>query len=699
MKFLQDWISDFVDVSAAGGTAGVRRLLEQAGLPVEAVLESTEGPVLDVEITPNRPDAMSHRGLAREIAAMSGIPEWDLSARRAEPESEGEPAEQLTSVVIQVPRLCRRFGARLVNRIQNGPASERVRRRIAAIGGKPISTAVDATNYALWDLGQPLHAFDFDRLAGGLLIVRKARRGETLVTLDGLERTLEATDLVVADSDRAVSLAGIMGGLETAVTERTRNVLIEGAWWDPVTIRRTARRLGMHTDASHRFERGADVEAIPGALRLAAHLILESAGGSVAPGLLDARGAALRVRRTSLRLSRLRSIAGDSRLTLEFAAEALTRLGFETERRGKHLSVSIPLFRQDVRREDDLIEEVLRVYGYDNLPSRLPPTTGGGSHLEPLRIAEERLSDLAAAAGLYETISFPFAEPAEEAPFGAWLSASGATSGTLVLANPLDEGRPALRATLLPGILDALSRNVRHGQRDAGLFEIGRTFARDGRPEAPESFESRRMAFAFGGEARSHWSAPPAERPGDFFDAKGMLERLLHPWIAPEALRWTPLEGEGFSRGAASVVRTPAGQVLAVVGRVAEGERDRRKLPDPVFTSEILVEAIPLGAGPPRFQSYSLFPPVQADLSFGHPRELAWGEVETFLRSAGIGDLESFRLLDRYEGPAATDAGGVKTTVRLTFRSPERTLEQEEINRRVHDVSDALRARFGVSFG
>ncbi|MGH9367943.1 MAG: phenylalanine--tRNA ligase subunit beta, partial [Thermoanaerobaculia bacterium] len=403
MKFSLEWLNDHVDVAAAGGAGGVRRLLEQAGLPVDSAEESGGDTVLEVEITPNRPDAMGHRGLAREIAAMAGLALRSDSHLETTPLSAGESVEQLTSVVNQVPRLCRRFGVRLLRGVVNGPSAEAVRSRLSRLGAKPISSAVDATNYGLWDTGQPLHAFDFDKLAGGLLIVRKARKGERLVTLDGVERELSSGDLAVADAERAVSLAGIMGGLDTAVTEETKNVVLEAAWWDPLTVRRTSRRLGMHTDASHRFERGADLESIPGALDLAARLILEASGGILAPGLLDARGAPFRVRRATLRLSRLRELSGDDRLTLEFAEEALRRLEFSAQRRGKHLTVSIPLFRLDVRREEDLIEEVLRVWGYQNLPSRLPPATGAGGYLEPLREVEEGAADTAAACGLFET--------------------------------------------------------------------------------------------------------------------------------------------------------------------------------------------------------------------------------------------------------------------------------------------------------
>jgi phenylalanyl-tRNA synthetase beta chain len=699
MKFSLEWLADFVDVEAVGGADGVRRLLDQAGIPIESVEAHGADTILEAEITPNRPDAMGHRGLAREIAAMSGRPLLDVSARYAEPEASGQTNEQLTSVVIQAPNLCRRFGARLVRGVGARPATEPVLRRLAAIGAKSISAAVDATNYALWDTSQPLHAFDFDRLAGGILFVRKARKGEKLVTLDGVERVLESSDLVVADAERAVSLAGIMGGLDSAVTGATKNVLLEGAWWDPATIRRTARRLGMHTDASHRFERCADLEAIPGALNLAARLLVAAAGGTVAPGLLDAHGNLFRVRRTALRLARLRLLSGDNRLGLDFAEEALGRLGFTTERKGKRLAVAIPLFRADVRREDDLVEEVLRVYGYDHLPSRLPPSAGAGEIKEPLRRVEDRLSDTAAAQGLFETVNYPFVDrDGEEAPFGDWLRLTGTALEPLAIANPLDASRRHLRATLLPGLLDAVGRNLRHGASEVALFEVGRAFGAPGESDTPESYESRRFAFALAGDRRAHWSTPEKLRPSDFYDAKGLVETLLEAWVAPSDLEWKPARVDAFIEGAAATVEARSGGLLGVAGLVAGPERERRGLTAAVFAGELLVAAIPAGDRPFRFVESPALPAITADLTFAQPKDLAWDELADFVRGRGLEHLEAFRCLDRYEGPGV-DAGKVKTTVRLTFRSAERTLEQEEVNRQVRRLADELARRPGIALG
>ena len=698
MKFALEWLSDFVDTAAAGGPAGVRSLLDRAGFPVESVEGEGATTILDVEITPNRPDAMSHRGLAREIAAMAALPLLPLPPGEGRGEG-GAPATDLASITIEVPRLCRRFGARVVSGISGAPSPERVRARLTASGGKSISAAVDATNYVLWETGQPLHAFDLDKLAGRRIVVRKARRGEKLVTLDGIERTLDPADIVVADAERAVSLAGVMGGLDTAVTASTKNVLLEAAWWDPPSIRRTSRRLGLHTDASHRFERGADPEAIPQALDRAAEILLSSAGGTLAAGWIDARGAAWKTRRAALRLSRLKLLAGTEDLAIDFAAEALARLGFVLGKKSKQrVAVTVPSWRPDVSIEDDLVEEILRVYGYDRLPSRLPPATRPGGHLEPLRVVEERLTDAAAAAGLFESMSAPFVDRrSDEGSFAAWLAAAGSASEPLSLANPLDAGKPDLRSTLLPGLLDAAARNIHRGQRDVALFEVGRVFDRPGDPDEPATFESRRFAFALSGETRAHWSASGPRGRADFFDAKGLVESLLSSWLDPAELVWTPFPCESFGSGACALVTSRSGETIGVVGLVSRAEREKRKLDEDVFAGELRVEAIP-AARAARFEPFSSFPPVAADLSFAHDKTTSWSVIREAVRAANPADLESVRVVDRYEGPGVPE-GRVKTTIRLLFRSPERTLEQERVNGEVRRLADELTTRLGVIFG
>jgi len=701
LKFSLEWLSEFVDTAAAGGPEGVHALLDRAGFPVESTEGEGASTILDVEITPNRPDVMSHRGVAREIAAMASLPFSSPPGHaggKGQGEGGGAHVTELTSITIEVPRLCKRFGARVVSGISSAQAPARARARLSAIGSKPISAAVDATNYVLWETGQPLHAFDLDKLAGRRIVVRKARKGEKLVLLDGVEYTLEPADIVVADAERAVSLAGVMGGLDTSVTASTKNILLEAAWWDPPSIRRTSRRLGLHTDASHRFERGADPEAIPDALDRAAAIVIESAGGALAPGWIDARGAAWKVRRAALRLSRLRLLAGTEEIDIEFAASALERLGFVLGKKSRtRVAVTIPSWRPDCSIEDDLVEEALRVYGYDRLPSHLPPATRPGGHLEPLRVVEERLADSAAAAGLFESMSAPFVNrKTDEGAYAAWLAEAGSGPEPITLSNPLDDSKPDLRSTLLPGLLDAAARNVHHGQREVALFEVGRVFDRAGDPDEPASFESRRFAFAISGETRTHWSSSGAKGRADFFDAKGLTESLLSPWVDPAELAWSPFSCDAFGSGAAALVKSASGHTLAVVGLVSRAEREKRKLDEDVFASEIRVDAIP-AARPARFEAFSSFPPIEADLSFGNDKKTSWSRIRETVLAAKPSDLESVRVVDRYEG-AGVGEGRVKTTIRLVFRSSGRTLEQDEVNREVRRVADELVARLGVTF-
>ena len=461
----------------------------------------------------------------------------------------------------------------------------------------------------------------------------------------------------------------------------------------------TSRRLGLHTDASHRFERGADPEAIPEALDRAAATLLASAGGALASGWIDARGAAWKTRRSTLRLARLRLLAGTEDIDLEFAAKALERLGFLLGKRSRtRLAVTVPSWRPDVSIEDDLVEEVLRIHGYDRLPSRLPPAIRPGAHLEPLRLVEERLADAAVSAGLYENMSAPFTDrAADEAPYAAWLRAAGSAQEPVSLANPLDAGKKDLRSTLLPGLLDAAARNVHRGQREVTLFEVGRVFDRAGDPEEPATFESRRFAFALAGEIRGHWSSSGVRARTDFFDAKGLAERLLSAWLDPGELVWTPFSCEAFGTGAAALVQSASGDTLGVVGLVSRSEREKRKLDEDVFAGELRVEAIP-PARPARFEPYSAFPPIEADLSFSQEKGLAWSRIRDAVEQAKPADLESVRVVDRYEGLGVPE-GRVKTTIRLIFRSPSRTLEQDQVNREVRRVGDELALRLGVTFG
>jgi phenylalanyl-tRNA synthetase beta chain len=707
LRFSLDWIGDYVDVAAAGGPAGVHAALNMAGIEVGAIEPAGGDTALDADVTPNRPDAMSHRGIARDLAAARAIPFTADLPRHVPPREEGEPVEALARLTVEAPERCRRFGLRVVRGTRAESSDEGLQRRFRVIGLSPINALVDATNFSLWDIGQPLHAFDADRVRGRHLIVRLARAGERLVLLDGTEIMLDPDDVVVADEDRALSLAGVMGGLESAISESTTDVLLEAAWWDPASIRRTARRHGLHTDASHRFERGADAEAIPTGLAIAARQILGAAGGRLAPGLLEARSRGTAPKHVSLRLSRLRGLIGEPSLTLDRAAEILVRLGFSVAEGGEgRIEAAVPSWRPDVALEEDLIEEVARIHGYDRIPSALPdagalrprflesPDPAG--HRSGREI-EDRACDAAREAGLFEAVSYPFS-PGEawEAPFGNLLEADPFAGEPLRIANPLDQGRPWLRRLVLPGLLESASRNFRNGARSIALFEAGRVWDRDGRGGDAPAYEGRHLAFVLAGDAAESWDRPA--RPYDVFDARGILDRILGTFPetgGPDAFGYEPAQAPAFARGAALEARSPGGRRVAAAGRLAEAVQDQHRLPQSTVAGEIDLQALAARRGATEFRPFSEYPAVDIDVTIAHRADLAWSRMEAEIRRANLANLVELRYANRFSG-GTVEPGWVKSTISLRFRSMERTLSQEEVLAERERLVSILRRTFEV---
>jgi phenylalanyl-tRNA synthetase beta chain len=706
VRFSLDWLGDFIDVGAAGGAEKISEALNLAGIEIGAVEPFGEDIVLDADITPNRPDAMNHRGLAREVAAARSLPLRDVSRRYSDPESSGQDVSSVARVTIEVPERCHRFAARLIRGTRAAASLPRLVRRLSAIGLHPINVLVDATNAALWDVGQPLHAFDYDRVSGHRLIVRQARSGERLTTLDGVERTLDPEDVVVADERGALSLAGVIGGVESAISETSRNVLLEAAWWDPVAIRRTARRHGLHTDASHRFERGADIEAIPLALAFAARRILEAGGGTLCPGTIDQYPLPFAARTVRLRVARLRGLSGVPTLDGAAASAILSRLGFTVDRRGEEILAHVPSWRPDIVLEEDLIEEVVRIFGYDRVPSLLPPAGASGprysdateEELSP-REVEMRAAEAARQAGLSEAIDFPFSpgEPWEE-KFDNLLEVSPFASRPLRVANPLDQTRDALRRLLLPGLLESASRNAGVGSRSTALYETGRVWDRcgdapDGSPGDSPAYESRHLAFVLAGEAPQFWDRPP--RIFDYFDGRRVVERILAEFCGGPEMSFAPLACDAFVSGAGASVTDARGRRVGAFGVLSDAARALAHLSAGIVAGEIDLGALSPQRAKPRFAPFSPYPPVDVDLTLAHAADLPWAALAGEIREARLPNLESFGYRVRYTGSGVPE-GVAHSTVSLRFRSAERTLSQEEVNRERDRLVAALEQKFGV---
>ncbi len=688
MRFSYSWLASYLPGPAPDPKALSDRLTA-VGFIVEGVEGSGTATVYDVEITANRPDAMNHRGLAREAAVAMDRAFAEPAA--APPPEAATPADARARVFVEEPALCPRYSARVIEGIRVLPASAALRERLAALGSGAISAPVDATNHVLWDIGQPLHAFDLDTLAKGsdglpTIVVRRAKAGETLVTLDGVTRTLTAQHLVIADAEKPVALAGVMGGLATAISPTTTRVLLEGAHFEPRAVRRTARSLGMHTDASHRFERGTDPEMTRDGLDRAARIILADCGGALCRGTIDARADAPPVRAGTLRLSRLAAFLGMD-IPAPRALEILAALGFSPGRAGDAIRVTVPSWRIDVACEEDLIEEVIRCEGYDRLPETLPRPYAP-ARPRPSALVADRARDLLAGLGLLECQTYSFVAASENLPFE-----SAAPGSPVVIENALGEPFTTMRATPVIGLLQSARHNVRRGQKDLALFEVGKSFGWN--PEKREEIsaeektgdgriiERERVGILLAGARRRHWSVEVEERE-DFFEGAGIAEALMKglglgepraPITFKENLRFSSFLAAG--RAADVFV---SGELAGWVGVLEPSLAASWDLTDPVV-ADLDLDA--LGALLPEpaasVELPTRFPGSEVDITVTHGVTTAWKTLEAATRAEAPPELTTVEAKGRYRGPGVPD-GFVKTTLTLRFGSTLRSLSREDVN-------------------
>ena len=466
MKISPRWVREFVELAVDD-----RRLAEDltgVGIAVEGISGSGANTLFEMEIGTNRPDAMNHYGVAREAAAIYDLPLKQFSVLSSQ-FSAKSARDAPFPIQVEEPQLCPRFSARVIRGTQVKPSPAKIAHRLQLLDQRPISNAVDATNYVLWEIGKPTHVFDMDLLEGGKLVIRKAKDGEKLKTLDGVERTLTSEDLVVADAKKPVGLAGVMGGFDTMITDKTRNILIESAWWDPLTVRKSSRRHGLHTDASHRFERGADFESTILSCDLVAALILESGGGKLVGDVMDVMSRKMDQAPVVLRLSEVHRILGGNLSTGEIF-RILKSLGFTLIPEGQgtaEFRVVIPSWRLDVEREIDLIEEIARLHGYDKFENTLPAYSGTVVEL-PHAAVDATLRARALALGYDEAVSLTFISHADAERFSS--------AAVLELENPLSEEASVMRTSMAPGMLGMLAWNLNRDSENVRLFEMGRVY-------------------------------------------------------------------------------------------------------------------------------------------------------------------------------------------------------------------------------
>jgi phenylalanyl-tRNA synthetase beta chain len=680
MKISSQWIRDFVDVPVDN-----RRLAEDltsVGMGVEGISGEGENTVFEMEIGTNRPDAMNHYGVAREASAIYDVPLKPLAPKL--PKAKGTAD---FPIEIEDQQGCARFTARIIRNVAIKPSAAKIAQRLALLDQRPINNAVDATNYTLWEMGKPTHVFDLDLLEGGKIIVRRARNGETLKTLDGVDRKLTSEDLVVADAKRPVGLAGTMGGFDTMITDKTRNILVESAWWDPLTVRKMSRRHGLHTDASHRFERGADFESTVLSCDRVAELILQSGGGKLIGEPIDVIARRLDQAPVALRMSEVHRILGHG-LNANQVIRILKSLGFEVmpePEEDQEFTVRIPSWRLDVEREIDLIEEIARLHGYDKFPNTLPSFSG--SVIELPDVAKDRkLRTSLLALGYNEAVSLTFishedAEQSSDAP-------------VIELENPLSEEASIMRTSLVPGMLNMLAYNLNRGTDSVRLFEAGNVFEAAG----GKALELKRICMGATGSAADPNVHQPA-RVISFFDIKGDVEALLDNFQDEPSNQFRRMVREAVERSQGRLGRLVTfdanavdyyhpgrsaravmdGAVVAQFGQIHPETAARRKLRQDIFIAELYLDRLYRhGLREVRYEPLPRYPAVERDFSFVFDDSVIFEQVQRTVAMLHLVQLRSFVPVEIFRG-GSVPAGKYSILLRATFQSKERTLREDEV--------------------
>jgi phenylalanyl-tRNA synthetase beta chain len=690
MKVPLSWIREFIDITASAEEIGARMGLR--GLPLEG-LEPFDSPsgsaaspngslrpgpetdvVMDFEVTANRPDCLSVRGIAREIAAAYGLPFRDNVVWRDELSKIVDRTGGVTMpITIDEPDLCGRYVGIAADVTSIGPSPDWMQQRLQACGVRPISNVVDITNYVLLEIGQPMHAFDYAKLAGPAIVVRRARPGERLTTLDGKARALTTDMLVIADAERAQAIGGVMGGADSEVSSATRRIVFESAYFNPRSVRATSKTLGLKSEASTRFERGVDPTVQLFAALRACELLAQIGAGTAAGTPIDVSPDTPSPKELSLSKASVAGLLGmpvpdrDVMRILQF-------LGFDVEPSGDDWSVTAPSWRVDIHRKEDIIEEIGRHYGYEHLPSTFPGVEQAPPPSDPRIARDRRMRTALLGMGFSEAITFAFIEAAAAQPY-----LEG--QPPVALANPLSEKFGVMRPSLLPGLVDVLSHNRRHGRPDVRIFEIGTRFTPAG--------ETRGAAFAWMGLGTpDHWSG--ARRAVDFSDIKGVVEQLA--LLASVPVTFTEAERAYLVRGRAANILIN-GQTIGLLGQLSPEIAEARDLPaaSEVYVAELNLDAV-TAASPidtRRATTLPRYPFVVRDVSMLVANTLSADTVRGTIRSAAPDTLVQVREFDRYEGKGIPD-GKVSLSFRLTFQSPERTLTDDEVQAAMQRIIDAL---------
>ncbi len=641
---------------------------------------SQDDTVFDVNVTPNRPDCLSHVGIAREIGCISGRPVQHPNLIVKESDS---PAAELVTVHIDAVKSCPRYSARVIQNVKIGPSPPWMKSRLEAVGIRSINNVVDVTNYTLMELGHPLHAFDFDLVQGRKIVVRHAEKGETFTTLDEIKRDLQPQDLLICDGERPVALAGVMGGLNSEVSASTKDILLESAYFEPATVRKTAKRLSLSTEASQRFERGADPNGTLTAADRCAVLLSELAEGSVCRGIVDAYPNPIGPREIQLRPGRIAKVLG-AEIPRESVTSILTGLDLKVENSEDQLTISVPTFRPDLEREIDLIEEIVRHYGYEKIEPRLRSVVPLTYSRNEIVEFTERLKDHLTGMGFQESLSnsmvsekhirsiIPEVEP-------------------LHVTNPINPETSCLRMSLISTLLDTIQWNQNRSTSNARFFEIGRVFFPNKKTLPDERITLTGM---MSGSVRAQPFCGDSTKPLNMYHLKGLLESLFERLFLPD---WNFIPENHHAFDTHTSLRIVTGEThLGTCGEITGTLREMWDITESVFGFEISVQALSQAVPKQKkYKSIPKYPAVKRDLAVMVEEKVPVGDLESCIAQNGGKMLTSIGLFDLYQGQQIP-SGKKSVAFSLTFSVPDRTLKEEEVDPIFTSILESLKLSFAA---
>ena len=674
MRISYNWLKEYVDIKES--SKDLSDMLMSAGLPTESIEELSNDRVLEVEVTANRPDWLSYIGVAREFAAIKG--------RKLKIPAVGKLAAGKNKAGIKVKvedkALCPKYTARVIRNVRVGESPTWLKTRLEAMGLRPVNNIVDITNFCLFETGEPMHAFDLDKLSGGEVLVRKAKNGEKIATIDGIERALLESMLVIADNSKPVAVAGVMGGLNTEVNFSTKNILLEAAYFDPISIRRTAKKLALSSDSSYRFERRVDVSNIKYSSDRATDLICQIAGGE-AGEFIDISAKFGDKKPVVLNIAKLDSVLGHS-IPPAKAKKILSDLGLKLKASSKgKMSFIVPHFRYDLKDEVDLIEEVARVYGYNNIPNTIPPIVGQPERISPDMAILGKTRAALTGLGFDEIITYSLLSKK------VIDKAAMAAEDAVCVANPLSIEQEAMRPSLVPGMLGVVLWNINRRSKDLKFFEIGHVYGKRGN----EFTESQYLGLCITGEM-SNWAG--GSRAYSFFDLKGAVETLFGS-LGIKDISFANARDCRLSSASSASIELGT-EIIGIIGEVDTKVLADFDIKSPVYICEIALDKVyPFVKAKKIFEALPKYPAVSRDISIVADKDTPNQKIVAVIKGSAGTVLRSVSLVDKYSGKQIPD-GKISLTYRLEYQDPTKTLEEKDVAEAHNKVLQALGSELGA---